>query len=61
MTASITANAGTAADGADGERGAGGAERAGQAVIETMGMKTIAEKISIVQEIACQTNSCHER
>jgi methyl-accepting chemotaxis protein len=58
MTASITANA-------DNSRhmeqianvGAQDAERAGQAVTETMSqMKTIAEKITIVQEIAYQTN-----
>lgn len=58
MTASITANA-------DNSRhmeqianvGAQDADRAGQAVTETMSqMKTIAEKITIVQEIAYQTN-----
>ncbi len=58
MTASITANAENSRQMEQiATKGAQDAERAGQAVIETMGqMKTIAEKISIVQEIAYQTN-----
>jgi len=58
MTASITANAENSRQMEEiANKGAQDAERAGQAVTETMGqMKTIAEKISIVQEIAYQTN-----
>jgi methyl-accepting chemotaxis protein len=58
MTASITANAENSRQMEQiANAGAGEAERAGQAVVETMGqMRTIAEKISIVQEIAYQTN-----
>jgi methyl-accepting chemotaxis protein len=58
MTASITSNAEHSRQMEQiAVQGARDAERAGQAVVETTGkMKTIAEKISIIQEIAHQTN-----
>jgi methyl-accepting chemotaxis protein len=58
MTASITANAENSQQMEQiATKGAQDAERAGLAVVETMGqMKTIAEKTSIIQEIAYQTN-----
>jgi methyl-accepting chemotaxis protein len=58
MTASITANAENSRQMEQiATRGARDAEKAGEAVLETVEqMKTIAEKISIVQEIAYQTN-----
>ena len=58
MTASITANAENSRQMDHiAARGAQDAELAGQAVLETVEqMKTIAEKISIIQEIAYQTN-----
>jgi methyl-accepting chemotaxis protein len=58
MTASITANAENSRQMDHiAARGAQDAELAGQAVLETVDqMKTIAEKISIIQEIAYQTN-----
>jgi methyl-accepting chemotaxis protein len=58
MTASITANAENSRQMEQiATRGALDAEKAGQAVLETVEqMKTIAEKITIVQEIAYQTN-----
>jgi methyl-accepting chemotaxis protein len=58
MTASITANAENSRQmERTSTKSAKDAERAGQAVVETVGqMKSIAEKISIVQEIAYQVN-----
>jgi len=58
MTASITANAENSRQMEHiATRGAQDAEMAGQAVLETVEqMQTIAEKISIIQEIAYQTN-----
>jgi methyl-accepting chemotaxis protein len=58
MTASITANAENSRQMEHiALRGAQDAEMAGQAVLETVSqMQTIAEKISIIQEIAYQTN-----
>jgi methyl-accepting chemotaxis protein len=58
MTASITANAEHSRQMEQiALKGAHDAERAGEVVVETTGqMKTIAEKISIIQEIAHQTN-----
>jgi methyl-accepting chemotaxis protein len=58
MAASITANADNSRRiDQIAARGARDADEAGQAVLETVGqMKSIAEKISIVQEIAYQTN-----
>jgi methyl-accepting chemotaxis protein len=58
MTASITANAeNSRLTDEIATKGAQEAERAGQAVMDTVEqMKTIAEKISIVQEISYQTN-----
>jgi methyl-accepting chemotaxis protein len=58
MTASITANAENSRQMEQiATKGAQDAERAGEAVIATVEqMKTIAEKITIIQEIAYQTN-----
>jgi len=58
MTASITANAENSRQMEQiALRGAQDAEMAGQAVLETVSqMQTIADKISIIQEIAYQTN-----
>ena len=58
MTASITANAENSTQMEQiAVKGADDAEKAGQAVMETVGqMKKIAETITIVQEIAYQTN-----
>jgi methyl-accepting chemotaxis protein len=58
MSASISQNAGNAGQTEKmANEGARNAEESGRAVVETVGaMKSIAEKISIIEEIAYQTN-----